>query len=119
MQVNKQTVGEKKLQRTQTIITHINEADKLLLKYNSPNIYSGILQKTYRDYCQIAEQSTITETEFIESNTDRIILNAENNLPFQKSDKEKFNYGVIVFCPHKTSEFGSGNLCSAITISKR
>ena len=106
VQVNKQTVGEKKLQRTQTIITHINEADKLLLKYNSPNVYSGILQKTYRDYLPNAEQSTITETEFIESNTDRIILSSENDLPFQKSDKEKFNYGVIVFCPHKTSELG-------------
>lgn len=106
VQVNKQTVGEKKLQRTQTIITHINEADKLLLKYNSPNVYSGILQKTYRDYLPNAEQSTITETEFIESNTGRIILSAENDLPFQKSDKEKFNYGVIVFCPHKTSELG-------------
>lgn len=106
VQVNKQTVGEKKLQRTQTIINHINEPDKLLLKYNSPNVYSGILQKTYRDYLPSAEQSTITETEFIESNTYRIILSLENDLPFQQSDKEKFNYGVIVFCPHKTSELG-------------
>lgn len=106
VQINKQTVGEKKLQRTQTIITHINEADKLLLKYNSPNVYSGVLQKTYRDYLPNAEQSTITETKFIETNTDRIILSSENDLPFKKSDKEKFNYGVIVFCPHKTSELG-------------
>jgi superfamily II DNA/RNA helicase len=106
VQVNKQTVGERKLQRTQTIITRINEADKLLLKYNSANVYSGILRKTYRDYLPSAEQSAITEIEFIESNTSRIILSAENDLPFQKSDKEKFNYGVIVFCPHKTSELG-------------
>lgn len=106
VQVNKQTVGEKKLQRTQTIITHINEADKLLLKYNSPNVYAGILQKTYRDYLPNAEQSTITETEFIQSNTDRIILSAESDLPFHKRENEKFNYGVIVFCPHKTSELG-------------
>ncbi len=106
VQVNKQTVGKKKLQRTQTIITHINEADKLLLKYNNPNVYSGILQKTYRDYLPNAEQSAITEIEFIESNTDRIILSAESDLPFHKSEKEKFNYGVIVFCPHKTSELG-------------
>ena len=106
VQVNKQTVGEKKLQRTQTIITHINEADKLLLKYNSPIVYSGILQKTYRDYLPNAEHSTITETEFIQSNTNRIILSAEDDLPFQKSESAKFNYGVIVFCPHKTSELG-------------
>jgi len=106
VQVNKQTVGEKKLQRTQTIITHINEADKLLLKYNSPNVYSGILQKTYRDYLPNAEQSEITEAEFIGSNTDRIILTEQSDLPFQKDEKEKFNYGVIVFCPHKTSELG-------------
>ena len=64
------------------------------------------MQKTYRDYLPNAEQSTITETEFIESNTDRIILSEESDLPFQKSNKEKFNYGVIVFCPHKTSELG-------------
>ena len=106
VQVNKQTVGEKKLQRTQTIITHINEPDKLLLKYNSPNVYSDILQKTYRDYLPNAEQSAITETEFIESNTSRIILSAESDLPFQKNGNDKFNYGVIVFCPHKTSELG-------------
>ncbi|MBS0645311.1 MAG: ATP-dependent DNA helicase RecQ [Verrucomicrobia bacterium] len=106
VQVNKQTVGEKKLQRTQTIITHINETDKLLLKYNSRNVYSEILQKTYRDYLPNAEQSTISETEFIESNTDRIILSAESDLPFNKNENEKFNYGVIVFCPHKTSELG-------------
>lgn len=106
VQVNKQTVGEKKLQRTQTIITQINEADKLLLKYNSSNVYARILQKTYRDYLPNAEQSTITETEFIQSNTDRIILSAERDLPFHKNENEKFNYGVIVFCPHKTSELG-------------
>jgi ATP-dependent DNA helicase RecQ len=99
LQVNKQTVGEKKLEQTQTIITHINDADKFLLKYNSPNVYSGILQKTYSDYLPNAEQSTITETEFIKSNTERIILSSESDLPFQKSDNEKFNYGVIVFCP--------------------
>lgn len=109
VQVNKQTVGEKKLQQTQTIITDINEADKLLLKYNSPNVYSGILQKTYRDYLPNAEQSAITETEFIKNNTGRIILSAASDLPLQKSDKEKFNYGVIVFCPHTGKPSTNGN----------
>ncbi|MEI6265929.1 MAG: DEAD/DEAH box helicase [Sphingobacteriia bacterium] len=106
VQVNKHNVGEKKLHRTQTIVTHINETDKLLLKYNNPNVYSGILQKTYRDYLPNAEQSSMTEDDFIASNTARIILSAENDLPFQKNEKDKFNYGVIVFCPHKTSELG-------------
>ncbi len=106
VQVNKQTVGEKKLQRTQTIITHINDADKLLLKYNNQNVYSGILQKTYRDYLPYSEKSEITEAEFVESNTNKIILSEQKELPFLKNEKEKFNYGVIVFCPHKTSELG-------------
>lgn len=103
---NKQTVGEEKLKRTQAIILGINRTDKLLLKYNKPDVYSEILQKTYRDYLPNAEQSTITETDFIANNTARIILSAEHDLPFRKNEKEKFNYGVIVFCPHKTSELG-------------
>ena len=63
-------------------------------------MYRDILQKTYRDYLPNAEQSTITETEFIQNNMDRIILSAEKDLPFQKSESAKFNYGIIVFCPH-------------------
>jgi ATP-dependent DNA helicase RecQ len=106
VQVNKQTVGEKKLQRTQTIINHINETDRLLLKYNSPNVYSGILRKTHNDYLPELEKNSIPEAEFIRTNTDRIILREQSDLPFQKNEKEKFNYGVIVFCPHKTSELG-------------
>jgi ATP-dependent DNA helicase RecQ len=105
-QITKQDVGEKKLHRTQTIINNINNREKLLLKYNSPYVYSDILQKTYRDYLPNAEQSAINETEFIESNVNRIILNEESDLPFQKCENGKFNYGVIVFCPHKTSELG-------------
>lgn len=97
---NKQSVGEEKLKRTQAIILGINRTDKLLLKYNNPEVYRDILQKTYRDYLPNAEQSTITETEFIQNNMDRIILSEENDLPFKKDDKEKFNYGIIVFCPH-------------------
>ncbi len=104
--VDKFMVGEEKLKRTQAIIIAINRTDKSLLKYNSPNVYSGILQKTYRNYLPNAEKSEITEADFIESNTGRIILTEQSDLPFQKDEKEKFNYGVIVFCPHKTSELG-------------
>jgi len=106
VQVNKHTIGEKKLQRTQTIINHINETDRLLLKYNSPNVYSGILRKTHGDYLPELEKNSISEAEFIRNNTDIILLHDQIDLPFQKNEKEKFNYGVIVFCPHKTSELG-------------
>ncbi len=105
-QPSKETVGEAKQLRTQVIINNINSPDKLLLRYNTPIVYTEILQKTYREYLPNAEQSVITETEYIENNTDRIILKGEGDLPFRKSDNEKFNYGVIVFCPHKTSELG-------------
>lgn len=106
VQVNKQTVGEKKLLQTQTILNHMNETGRLLLKYNSPNVYMEILRKTHNDYLPELEKNYITEAEFIHINTDRIILRDQSDFPFQKSDKEKFNYGVIVFCPHKTSELG-------------
>ena len=92
--VDKFMVGEQKLKRTQAIITGINRTDKSLLKYNNPNIYSGILQKTYRDYLPNSEQSEITETKFIENNTDRIILSGETDLPLQKNETEKYNYGI-------------------------
>lgn len=105
-QITKLDVGEKKLNRTQTIINNINNRHKLLLKYNNSVVYTDILQKTYKDYLPNAEQSSINETDFIESNLNRIILNEESDLPFQKGENGKFNYGVIVFCPHKTSELG-------------
>lgn len=107
--VDKFMVGEEKWKRTQAIIRGINRTDKSLLKYNSPNVYLAILQTTYRDYLPNAEQSAITETEFIESNTDRIILSPESDLPFRKSESEKFNYGIIVFCPHTGVPDKKGN----------
>lgn len=105
VQINKQTVGEKKLQRTQTIINHINVVDKLLLKYNNPSVYSGILQKTYNEYLPEIEKKD--PAEYIFNNINNILLDhKEKHLPFQKNINGKFNYGIIVFCPHKSSELG-------------
>ena len=106
VQVNRQTIGERKLARTCTIINGINRPDRLILQYNNPDIYSEILSKTYRDYLPSAENATITERDFIESQTQRLLLRQNDDIPFHTSEEGKFNYGIIVFCPHKTSELG-------------
>lgn len=106
---NKQTVGEGKQIRTEAIINGINTIDGLLLKYNDPKLYYTILEKTYDDYLPIPEQNAITKNEFIYNSIERILLDKENDLPFQKNENEKYNYGIIVFCPHTGKPIPKGN----------
>lgn len=108
-QPNIQTVGEGKQIRTEAIINGINRIDKLLLKYNDTKLYSTILGKTYEDYLPSAEQNAITKDEFINNSIERILLDKETDLPFQKNENEKYNYGIIVFCPHTGKPSSRGN----------
>lgn len=114
---NKQTVGEGKQLRTEAIINGKNRVDKLLLKYNDPRLYSTILGKTYDDYLPSSEQNATTKDEFINKSTSRIILDEQTDLPFQKNENEKYNYGIIIFCPHtgKPSSNGSRSELGVLT----
>lgn len=104
--ITKQDIAERKVLRTQTIISNINEKDKLLLNYNKSTIYNEILKKTYIDYLPNSEREKISEPDYITGNTEKILLKEQLDLPFLKNANGKFNYGIIVFCPHKTSELG-------------
>jgi len=95
-----QTVGEEKQVRIAAIINGINRVNKLLLKYNDPILYSAVLGNTYNDYLPSAEQSAITKDEFISNSIRKILLDEQTDLPFKKNENEKYNYGIIVFCPH-------------------
>lgn len=120
---NKQEVGNAKLQRTAYIENNKNSKDEGLLVYNNQDIYRVILKKTYDDYLPFAEKEIFLEKynleeldeqiknekareDFINYKLPLILLKKEIDLPFKKDDKEKYNYGIIVFCPHKTSELG-------------
>jgi ATP-dependent DNA helicase RecQ len=120
---NKENVGEEKLRRTALIINNINRADRGLLVYNNEDVYKSILKKTYDDYLPLSEKEILLEKykweqideqiknekaaeDFINSKLPLILLKNEIDLPFRKDKNGKFNYGVIVFCPHKKSELG-------------
>lgn len=120
---NKDNIGEEKQKRTALIINNINRTDKALLVYNNPDVYRGILKKTYDEYLPPSEKEILLEKysleqldeqnkndkareDFINERLYQILLKNEIDLPFKKSENGKFNYGVIVFCPHKTSELG-------------
>lgn len=105
VKVNKKSIGNRKKMEAQTIIKSINEHDKLLLKYNDPTLYAEILKKTFTDYLPISEREATDEGEFIQSQTERVLLN-DSDLPFEKNGDGKYNYGIIIFCPHRSGELG-------------
>ncbi len=99
-EVDRFLVGEEKLERAKLLIINgIYRNDKALLRYNSKDVFSEILKKTYNDYLPEAEKEISIE-EFIDVNINKILLKENFDLPFQKNENGKFNYGIIVFCPH-------------------
>jgi superfamily II DNA helicase RecQ len=123
LSLDKSMVGEQKLKRTEAIIKGINITDKALLVYNNPDVYGPILKRTYDDYLPSSEKEILIKKynleqlelqikndkareDFINDKLPKIILKNEIDLPFKKSENGKFNYGIIVFCPHKKSELG-------------
>jgi len=100
-----ETVGDKKQQRTASCINGLNLPDKGLLVYNTTEVYKNVLSKTYDEYLPESEKSRIQKIDFIETETQRILI-GDNELPLQKMEDGKFNYGAIVFCPHKTGKLG-------------
>jgi ATP-dependent DNA helicase RecQ len=120
---NKDNIGEAKRNRTALVINSINRTDRALLVYNDPDVYRAITKKTYDDYLPSSEKDLLLEKynleqldeqikndkareDFINDKLPNILLKNEINLPLKKTENGKFNYGVIVFCPHKTSELG-------------
>lgn len=102
--VTKNNIANQKLNRTETIIQNLNQENQLLLGYNNNEVYSAILTKSYHDYLPEAERDAKPEEEFIQDSWDRIGL-TDIDLPFQ-NESERYNYGVIVFCPHRRGHLG-------------
>jgi superfamily II DNA helicase RecQ len=120
---HKDNIGKAKQKRTALAINSINRTDKALLVYNNPDVYSAVLKKTYDDYLPPSEKdihlaeydieqlegqikNDRAREDYINDKIDKILLKNGINLPFKKTENGKYNYGVIVFCPHKTSELG-------------
>ena len=123
---NKDNIGEAKQNRTALVINSINRTDKALLVYNNPDVYRAILKKTYDDYLPSSEKDILLEKynneqldeqikneaareDFINDNLPKILLKNEIDLPFKMAENKKFNYGVIVFCPHTGKPDKKGN----------
>ncbi len=123
---NKDNIGEAKRNRTALIVNSINRPDKVLLAYNNPDFYIPVLKKTFDDYLPYSEKEVLirkynlerieeqikndkAKEDFIYEKLNQIILNNEFDLPFKKDVEGKFNYGIIVFCPHTGKPGTKGN----------
>lgn len=104
--LSKKDVGDAKVAEAKNIIANINNPASHLLKGHDCSVYNRILDKAFKDYHPNTEVGDDSVRErFISDSWNRISL-VEKHLPFRKDDNGKYNYGIIVFCPHKTSELG-------------
>lgn len=97
---NVTNVGHQKLKKAEAIISSIHNPEGFLSAFNKEKVFNGILRNTYKQYLQ---PSTTSEDKYVSNKLRSILVNDES---FPKKIGSTFNYGAIVFCPHRNSELG-------------
>lgn len=106
--LDRKTVASMKLKHTQNAINGLNKQGEYLLLHNDPEVYEQVLRKTYTEYLPEKERELQSEIDFVKSSIKTIVI-PKTNPYFGKTNEGQFNYGTIVFCPHRTGGLGVHN----------
>jgi ATP-dependent DNA helicase RecQ len=98
--VDKKSVGAEKIKQTHAILTSIYKSENNLLQMNTREAIEKTLHKTYTEFLPEFEKKDNKVEEFIQKGIISLSLN-DNQIPTaSKKDTDKFNHGIIIFCPH-------------------
>jgi ATP-dependent DNA helicase RecQ len=106
------SVGELKLKKAEALINSIHNQNKYFETFNKKEILKAVLQKTFKEYTQ---RTDLDEREFINKKAELILIDKDNVI---HRNNDKFNYGVIIFCPHRNSELGVSNYVGNLNLPK-
>lgn len=104
------------------LIESKNDANGLLLENNNEKNYERILRTAFDNYASNFEKGIEVEKYISnklygdEKKPGGILLKTGSDLPLRKKEDERYNYGVIVFCPHTgDGQLGVQNYCTLLS----
>lgn len=107
--IDNKTVGAKKQFITCSILKDFVEENQNFLKFNAAESIRSVLTKTYHEFLPEFEKEKTTLQEFIDLNLKKILLNDTSQTNFKKNNSGKYNFGILIFCPHTGKLSKKGN----------
>lgn len=114
--------GETRQNLVKRLIENKIDANGLLLENNNEKSYERILRTAFDNYASNFEKGNEVKKYISnklygdEKKPGGILLKTRSDLPLRKNEDERYNYGVIVFCPHTgNGALGVQNYCTFLS----